>query len=138
MKRMMGAEGKGVKGPKEGDSGQAVNLSASSSFHPLSSYPFSSLRVLLWDIDGTLVRSAREGAFKGYIAPVFEAIFGTSGRLAEMSVSGMTDLQIAIEALRDAGITEEQVRERAREIQEEYMNGMRRVAEAEELFHALP
>src|SRR5215211_4587041 len=69
----------------------------------------SPCRILLWDIDGTLIRSVRTGAYKDYTIPVLEEIFGTAGRLAEMHVSGMTDLQIVFEALGDAGITQEQI-----------------------------
>ena len=57
------------------------------------------MRILLWDIDGTLIRSARPGGYKEYTIPVLEEVFGTSGRLADMHVSGMTDLQIVFEAL---------------------------------------
>jgi|SRR5689334_1442861 len=67
------------------------------------------MRILLWDIDGTLIRSARPGGYKEYTIPVLEEIFGTAGRLADMQVSGMTDLQIVFEALNDAGITQEQI-----------------------------
>src|SRR6476469_3368864 len=71
------------------------------------------MRILLWDIDGTLIRSTRPGGYKEYTIPVLEEIFGTSGRLAEMRVSGMTDLQIVYEALNDAGISREEILERA-------------------------
>lgn len=37
------------------------------------------LRVILWDIDGTLLRSRRVGAFKDYTAPVLESVYGTPG-----------------------------------------------------------
>lgn len=67
------------------------------------------MRILLWDIDGTLIHSVRTGAYKDYTIPVLEEIFGTAGRLADMHVSGMTDLQIVFEALCDAGITREQI-----------------------------
>src|SRR5689334_22815009 len=67
------------------------------------------MRILLWDIDGTLMRSTRVGGYKEYTIPVLEEIFGTAGRLADMHVSGMTDLQIVFEALNDAGITQEQI-----------------------------
>lgn len=67
------------------------------------------MRVLLWDIDGTLIRSVRTGAYKDYTIPVLEEIFGTSGRLREMQVSGMTDLQIVYEALMHEGFTQEDV-----------------------------
>jgi phosphoglycolate phosphatase-like HAD superfamily hydrolase len=98
-----------------------------------------SLRILLWDIDGTLVRSTRAGAFKDYTVPVLEGVFGTAGRLAEMTVSGMTDLQIVVEALRDEGFTHEQVRARVDELRTLYMREMKRVTSGDErLFYALP
>ena len=67
------------------------------------------MRILLWDIDGTLIRSVRTGAYKDYTIPVLEEIFGTAGRLAEMQVSGMTDLQIVYEALSGEGDTQDDV-----------------------------
>jgi len=71
------------------------------------------MKILLWDIDGTLIRSAKAGAYKDYTVPVLEEIFGTAGRLAEMEVSGMTDLQIVIEALREHGVSQEEILARA-------------------------
>lgn len=71
------------------------------------------MRILLWDIDGTLIRSVKTGGYKEYTIPVLEEIFGTSGRLSEMRVSGMTDLQIVYEALSDAGISREEILARA-------------------------
>jgi len=70
-------------------------------------------RILLWDIDGTLIRSVKTGGYKEYTIPVLEEIFGTAGRLADMQVSGMTDLQIVFEALSDAGISQEEILARA-------------------------
>src|SRR5215510_10709401 len=67
------------------------------------------MRILLWDIDGTLIRSARPGGYKEYTIPVLEEIFGTAGRLEDMQVSGMTDLQIVIEALSEAGISQDEI-----------------------------
>jgi phosphoglycolate phosphatase-like HAD superfamily hydrolase len=96
------------------------------------------LRVILWDIDGTLVRSRRQGFFKDYMTPVLLRVFGTAGRLDELGVSGMTDLQIAAEALRDEGFTAEQVRARAAELGPLYMEGLERLTSAEEVFYALP
>jgi phosphoglycolate phosphatase-like HAD superfamily hydrolase len=89
------------------------------------------LRVLLWDIDGTLLRSTRVGSFKDYTVPVLESLFGTAGRIHQMrAVSGMTDLQIIGEALRDEGITNEHIRERVAEIRTRFMIEMERVAAA--------
>jgi phosphoglycolate phosphatase-like HAD superfamily hydrolase len=68
------------------------------------------VRILLWDIDGTLMRSVRNGSYKDYTIPVLEEIFGTSGRLSDMRVSGMTDLQIVFEALKETQISEDDIR----------------------------
>jgi phosphoglycolate phosphatase-like HAD superfamily hydrolase len=96
-------------------------------------------RVLLWDIDGTLMRSARPGIFKSYTVPVLEEVFGTAGRLREMTVSGMTDLQIVFEALREEGFTEGQIRERMRDLRAGYMRAMERATgNGEQLFEVLP
>ncbi len=67
------------------------------------------VRILLWDIDGTLLQSTRGGAFKEYFAPAMEKVYGSSGTLAEMSVSGMTDSQIAYEALKDEGFSTKEI-----------------------------
>ena len=74
------------------------------------------LRIILWDIDGTLLHSRRHGAFKEYMEPALVRVFGTAGRLDEMVVSGMTDLQIFTEALRDEGFTAEHIRGRLPEL----------------------
>ncbi len=101
--------------------------------------PSSFLRLLLWDIDGTLIRSVRTGAFKDYTVPVLEAVFGTAGRLPEMQVSGMTDLQIVGEALRHEGFTHEQVRERIDHLRERYMEEMKKVTgNGKQFFEVLP
>jgi len=55
------------------------------------------------------MRSTRVGGYKVYTIPVLEEIFGTAGRLADLHVSGMTDLQIILEALGDSGISLEQI-----------------------------
>jgi phosphoglycolate phosphatase-like HAD superfamily hydrolase len=93
--------------------------------HSIDSLP-EDLRVLLWDIDGTLMRSGRRDAYKDYTVPVLENVFGTAGRLREMTVSGMTDLQIVVEALRDEGFTPEQIRERVGDLRKHYMQEMER------------
>jgi len=85
------------------------------------------LRILLWDIDGTLIRSVRTGGYKDYTIPVLEEIFGTSGQLSTMRVSGMTDLQIIAEALRDEGYTHDDIRERIHDIGKRITEEARRV-----------
>ncbi len=61
------------------------------------------VRILLWDIDGTLMYSNRAGAYKEYFIPTLEKVYGTAGDLVNMQVSGMTDTQIAYEALKVEG-----------------------------------
>lgn len=99
------------------------------------------VRIILWDIDGTLLRSRRAGAFKDYTIPVLESVFGTAGRLRELSVSGMTDLQIVAEALRTEGFTHEQIRGRVSELRDAYIAAMERATSnenSEPLFELLP
>jgi phosphoglycolate phosphatase-like HAD superfamily hydrolase len=96
------------------------------------------LRIILWDIDGTLVRTRRQGVFRDYTAPVLLRVFGTAGRLDELSVSGMTDLQIVSEALRDEGFTAEQVRGRVAELVPLYHEELERLTSTEEIYYALP
>ncbi len=77
--------------------------------NPKSKIQNKNLRVLLWDIDGTLMSSTTHGAFKKYFAPVMEKIYGSSGALADLQVSGMTDTQIFYEALKGEGFTPERI-----------------------------
>jgi len=97
------------------------------------------MRILLWDIDGTLIHSAQVGAYKLYTIPVLEEIFGTAGRLAEMRVSGMTDLQIIFEALRDVGVSQEEILARAEVLVSRLTEEARRVTgNGEKFFVLLP
>ncbi len=124
----------GFDGGDDRDLGQNDRF-PSSSFIP---HP-SSLRVLLWDIDGTLIRSARSGAFKDYTIPVLKEVFGTAGSLPEMKVSGMTDLQIIGEALRHEGFTHAHVRQRLDHLRERYMVEMHKATgNGVEFFQLLP
>src|SRR5258705_8621454 len=109
---------------------------------PVSPSPRSpvSLRILLWDIDGTLIRSVRStGAYKEYMIPVLEEIFGTSGSLQNMRVSGMTDLQIVGEALSDEGFTPDDVLERIHQLSQRLTEEARKVTgNGEPFFELLP
>lgn len=86
---------------------------------------YSELRVLLWDLDGTLVHGKRLGVFKDYTIPMLERVFGTAGSLGEMMVAGMTDLQIVEEALRCKGITREHIMSRKDELKHCYIEQMK-------------
>jgi phosphoglycolate phosphatase-like HAD superfamily hydrolase len=99
----------------------------------------SDIRIILWDIDGTLVRSHRPGEFTRYMIPTLERVFGTAGRLGEFTVSGMTDMQIALESLSHQGHTHETIRLRLDDWQEIFMHEMERVtAEHAPFFYRLP
>jgi hypothetical protein len=96
-----------MKPTAKDDGGQTKDVASSSIPQPSS---LLDLRILLWDIDSTLIRSTRAGSFKDYTIPMLEEVFGTAGRLPEMKVSGMTDLQIVGEALKHEGFTHEHIR----------------------------
>jgi phosphoglycolate phosphatase len=97
------------------------------------------MRILLWDIDGTLIRSAKVDGYKVYTIPVLEDIFGTAGRLADMQVSGMTDLQIVFEALSDTSISQAEILARAEVLVSRLTDEARRVTgNGEKFFKVLP
>ena len=101
--------------------------------------PLSDFRVLLWDLDGTLVHGRRFGAFKDYTVPMLEKVFGTAGSLHGLVVSGMTDLQIVEEALRGEGITREHIASRRDELLRSYMDEMKRATgNGEQILEAMP
>ncbi len=97
------------------------------------------MRILLWDIDGTLIHSTRPGGYKLYTIPVLEELFGTAGQLAEMQVSGMTDLQIFLQALGNHGVTHDQLRERIHVLSERLTAEARKVTgNGDNFFEVLP
>ena len=97
------------------------------------------MRILLWDLDGTLVRGRRFGAFKDYTVPMLEKVFGTSGCLPGLVVSGMTDLQIVEEALRGQGITRDHITSRLEELRRCYIDEMKRACgNGEQIIEAMP
>jgi phosphoglycolate phosphatase-like HAD superfamily hydrolase len=97
------------------------------------------MRILLWDIDGTLIRSAKVDGYKVYTIPVLEEIFGTAGRLADMQVSGMTDLQIVFEALSETDISKDEILARAEVLVSHLTDEARRVTgNGEKFFKVLP
>ncbi len=117
---------------------QTANLMPLSTTPPNALDP-SHLRILLWDIDGTLIHSLRRGAFKDYTIPMLEDVFGTAGKLGEMQVSGMTDLGIVAQALEHEGFTHEHIRERIDHLRESYMTAMHKATgNGVEFFELLP
>jgi phosphoglycolate phosphatase-like HAD superfamily hydrolase len=117
---MIRRDGDAVTRRKKRNKGQRLGISASPSLR------VSDLRILLWDLDGTLVRGQRYGVFKDYTVPMLTRVFGTAGSLDGMMVSGMTDLQIIEEALRGEGITREHIIARKDELLRCYIEEMKR------------
>jgi phosphoglycolate phosphatase-like HAD superfamily hydrolase len=70
------------------------------------------IRVILFDVDGTLIKTVRRGEYRGLIHAMLLDIFGTCGRISEVDFAGKTDLAIYREALDGEGITIPMIRER--------------------------
>ena len=97
------------------------------------------LRILLWDIDGTLMRSTIQGGYKKYFTATMQKVFGHPGELDAIMPSGMTDTQIIYEALRGAGFTPEQIFARKAELLPTFQAEMKKVlAENGEPYETLP
>lgn len=86
--------------------------------------------ILLWDIDGTLMRSTVQGGYIKYFSATMRKVFGSAGRLAEILPSGMTDTQIMYEALRDENFTPERIFERKDELLKVFQAEMKIVLDA--------
>lgn len=69
----------------------------------------NSPKILLFDIDGTLIRAVRRPEYRSLIHDMLTDIFGTCGRIAEVDFGGRTDLSIYREALECEGITMEMI-----------------------------
>ena len=85
------------------------------------------LKILLWDIDGTLMRSTVQGGYKKYFAATMRKVFGSSGKLDEIIPSGMTDTQIMFEALKADGFGSERIFGRKDEILKVFKTEMTKV-----------
>ena len=104
----------------------------------MSAHP-SSLKILLWDIDGTLMRSTVQGGYKKYFSATMQKVYGSAGRLDDLIPSGMTDTQIMFEALRHENFTPERIFERKDELLRVFQAEMQRIlAENGEPYELLP
>jgi len=73
------------------------------------------MRIILFDIDGTLLRTAKGRGYRAEIKIVLERVFGTYGLLGRVSFGGKTDLAILRESLEPVGIPMETIHERLSE-----------------------
>lgn len=62
------------------------------------------MRLVLWDIDGTLVDTAGHG--RSAFVEAFRTVFGRPGELGDLSMSGRTDHAISLDVLRRNGVAE--------------------------------
>ncbi len=95
--------------------------------NPKSQISNRDIRILLWDIDGTLMRSTVQGGYKKYFTSVMQKVYGHAGNLDGIMPSGMTDTQIIYESLRGEGFTPEQIFARKAELLEVFKTEMTRV-----------
>lgn len=65
------------------------------------------MKLLLFDIDGTLIRS--QGAGRETLAYALEEVFGTTGPLAEYHMSGKTDPRIVMDLMTAVGFKPEEI-----------------------------
>src|SRR5260370_8319529 len=105
--------------------------------HELEAMSRTELSVLLWDIDGTMLGSGSATIFTEYTRAVLEAVFGTAGRIDEVSLTGMTDLQYIAEALA-IEFTRTDIMERLQEVSNRYLSEIERAVSKGAEFHVLP
>jgi phosphoglycolate phosphatase-like HAD superfamily hydrolase len=63
------------------------------------------IRVVFWDIDGTLLTTARAGVFA--LEDAAREVLGVDASFAELRTSGLTDWEVAALAIRTAGHSDE-------------------------------
>jgi len=80
------------------------------------------MRLVLFDIDGTLVDSGRQA--KPLFAEAMLEVFGTTGAIDAYDFSGKTDGRIVIDLLVGAGIAESDAHARLPEVRERYLERM--------------
>src|ERR1700754_4295512 len=71
--------------------------------------PPADLRVILFDIDGTLIRAVRRPEYRERIRQILIDTFGTCGRINEVDFGGKSDLLIYREALECEGFSTEHI-----------------------------
>lgn len=72
------------------------------------------MRLLLFDIDGTLIRSS--GAGRAAIAATLEHLFGSAGPIADYKMSGKTDARIITDLLTAVGVPAAEIKARLPEV----------------------
>jgi phosphoglycolate phosphatase len=92
------------------------------------------LRVILFDIDGTLIRAVRRPEYRGRIRDMLLEVFGTCGRITEVEFGGKTDLAIYREALECEGISAEVIGEQLPRLEAAMVEMLDQLAATGEVF----
>src|SRR5262252_3619213 len=95
-------------------------------------------RVILFDVDGTLIKAARRGEYRGMINNKLIELFGACGRISEDDFAGKTDLAIYREALECEGVSLDTIFRRIPEIETAMSAVLDRMASDGEVFHLCP
>jgi phosphoglycolate phosphatase-like HAD superfamily hydrolase len=95
-------------------------------------------RIILFDVDGTLIKAARRGEYRGLINQKLIELFGTCGRISEVDFAGKTDLAIYREALESEGIGIEAIQRLIPEIEVAMAEVLDSMAADGEVFHLCP
>jgi phosphoglycolate phosphatase len=95
-------------------------------------------RVVLFDIDGTLIKAARRPEYRGRMHRMLEDVFGTCGRIADVDFGGKTDLAIYREALECEGISLAQIQERMPKVEAMMVALLEEMAQTGEVYRLCP
>lgn len=95
-------------------------------------------RVVLFDIDGTLIKTVRRGEYRGLIHSMLLDVFGTCGQISQVDFAGKTDLAIYREALECEGVTPAQIRERLPLVEAATVEILNQLAATGEVFRLCP
>ncbi len=95
-------------------------------------------RVVLFDIDGTLIKTVRRSEYRELIHEMLLDVFGTCGRINEVDFAGKTDLAIYREALECEGITPAHIRERLSMIEAATVEILNHLSSTGQVFQLCP
>jgi phosphoglycolate phosphatase-like HAD superfamily hydrolase len=94
--------------------------------------------VVLFDIDGTLIKTVRRSEYRELIHSMLLDIFGTCGQITQVDFAGKTDLAIYREALDCEGITIAQIRERLPLVEAATVDILNHLASTGQVFQLCP
>jgi phosphoglycolate phosphatase-like HAD superfamily hydrolase len=95
-------------------------------------------RVVLFDIDGTLIKAVRRPEYRGAMRQILVDVFGTYGRISEVDFGGRTDLAIYREALESSGVAFEVIREKLPVVETAMVELLERMAATGQVYQLCP